>query len=185
MVFETKFLAVPSIVMLLIACFVSLGAVQMFYPVASASFTLPCTINTYGNAWNGTLAYGLLQFNAAGHGIDSHLVVMNTDGQVSYLRSGSDSDYLLVKYVNTDWLLFTGEPGEPGGNAAFDMGATHILNLTSNVINDYLNVWGHHDIEYDPFNNTFLTLRDYVGDVNGTQVLFDEIVELNASGDVL
>jgi len=163
-----RFLASLLIVTLLISCVVSLGAVEMFYSVASANFTVPCTINTYGNAWNGTIAYAL--YSPQG----GNVIVMNTDGQVLY-SVPSEGDYGLVKYIAPDTLLYHGMLSFP----------TYIWNYVSNTTEEYPNIVGSHDVDYDPINNTFLTLWTYIRNVNGTSILFDKIVELDANGNVL
>jgi hypothetical protein len=80
--------------------------------------------------------------------------------------------------------MFTGESYQGGANTA-PLFPVHIWNYVTNTTEDFPNVIGHHDIEYNPINNTFLTLQDYVRDINGTPTLFDKIVELDANGDVL
>ena len=45
---------------------------------------------------------------------------------------------------------------------------------------------GHHDFEYNPLTNTFLTLEKiYTFDPNGTVYRFDEILEYNARGEII
>jgi hypothetical protein len=167
---------------LLTACIFSLSFAQV-RSLTPNQFTLPVSINTYGNAWEGNLTYGLVQFNVSSQVSESYLVVMNTDGGLEYLRTSSDWSYFLVKYLNADTVMFSGEPGNsaPG----YNMGATHFLNLATDVTADFPNVWGHHDMEYDPLTDTFLTLRNSVEDDNGTNVLLDQLVELDAGGNVL
>ena len=46
-------------------------------------------------------------------------------------------------------------------------------------------VSSEHDIQYNPVNNTFLTLQDYIRQIGVNTILYDRIVEVNASGDVL
>ena len=162
-----RFLASLSVATLLISCVVSLGALETPYSVASAS-TVPCTINTYGNAWNGTIAYALVGPNSG------NVIIMNTDGQVLYSVPINGS-YGLVKYIAPDTLLYHGMPNFP----------TYIWNYVSNTTEEYPNIVGSHDVDYDPINNTFLTLWTYIRNVNGTNILFDKIVELDANGNVL
>jgi hypothetical protein len=68
--------------------------------------------------------------------------------------------------------------GEPPTSALL---ATHFWNYVSNTTIDFPNIIGHHDIEYNPANNTFLTLQEYVQTINGTPTLFGKIVELNSN----
>lgn len=141
------------------------------------AFVVPAKIDTYGNAWNGYLAFGLWQFNASLSPLHSYLVVMTTDGQLLYLRNSSDiPSYWPVKYISQDTLMFMGEP---------DSQATHFWNMKTNKTTDFPNVWGHHDIEYNPVTHTFLTFRDYFRVIDGHNVLMDKIVELNSAGDIL
>jgi hypothetical protein len=158
---------------LLTTCVFSINMTELLNQTASGTFTLPCTIETYGNAWNGTFVYGLSQYNSSNPSqkLDRHLVFMTTDGEVRYLQDQADVDWA-VKYVSTDTLMYQGS-------------AVHFLSLATGDITDFPNVQGHHDAEYNPITNTFLTLNNYVKTINGTEVLFDKIVEFNDSGGVL
>ena len=73
-------------------------------------FTVPVTIQTTGNAWNGYLAFGLWQFSPIDLSpLHSYLVVMTTNGQLLYLRESNDiPSYWPVKYVKEDTLMFMG-----------------------------------------------------------------------------
>ena len=169
---KARFLALISVLTLLISCVISLGANGMFFPTASASFTIPCTINTYGSAWNGTLVYALYDYNAPV--ASGNVVVMNTDGQVFY-SAPIGGTFGVVKEIAPYTLLYHGDPNAP----------TYIWNYVSNTTTEYPNIVGSHDVDYDPVNHTFLTLWTYVRNVNGTDILFDKIVELDANGNVL
>jgi hypothetical protein len=152
----------------------------MAYPVASASFTVPCTIDTYGNAWNGTLAFGLFHYNPSNSAriLESYLVFMNTDGELLSFLEYNDAEgyYGIVKNIGNDTLMYQGEPDT----------TTHFWNFETNQTTDFPDVnTYHHDIDHDPFTGNFLCLRNYVRNVNGTEVLFDTIVELNSTGGVL
>jgi hypothetical protein len=170
---------------LLFACLGSLGsgaqlssaAVQPSRPGGEA-FLVPVRVETYGNAWNGYLAFGLWQYNSTDLSgpLHSYLVVMTTGGQLLYLRQTNNMSYWPVKYTSENTLMFEGEP---------DTLATHFWNLNTNKTVDLPNVWGHHDIEFNPVTGTFLTLRDYVRVIDGKKVLMDKIVELNDKGDIL
>jgi len=141
--------------------------------VAAQGFVLPCTIATFGNAWDGILAFGL----------NNYLVVMRTNGSLIDLRT-STTGYGVVKNIAQDKLLFQGEPQVDGANTAPTY-ATHIWNVASNTTQDFPYVIGHHDIEYDPINNTFLTLQNYVRWIGNNSILFDKIVRLDPAGNVL
>ncbi len=144
---------------------------------ANAGFVIPVRIDTIGQAWNGYLAFGLWQYNSTLTPLHSYLVVMTTDGRLLYLRRSNDlPSYWPVKYVSQNTLMFMGEP---------DSLATHFWDMTTNRTVDFMNVWGHHDIEYNPVTRTFLTLRDYVRVIDGKNVLMDKIAELSPAGDVL
>jgi Arylsulfotransferase (ASST) len=136
--------------------------------------TLPYTVATYGSAWDGLLAFG----------VNNYLVVMNANGTLVSVRSEPSGTYGVVKNIAQDTLLFQGEPNI-GGAASAPSFATHIWNVASNTVQDFLNVTGHHDIEYNPINNTFLTLQNYVKTVGNNSILFDKIVQLDSYGNVL
>ena len=160
--------------------------ISLMHTAFSQTFVLPCTITTSGNAWNGEIAFGLWQTSPSNGPVGSYLVVMKTDGTVEYLRqsNASSPNYEVAKNLAQNTLMFQGEP-IVGGATTSALLATHLWNYVTNTTVDYPNVIGHHDIEYNPINNTFLTLQEYVKTVNGTQILFDKIVELDASGNIL
>ena len=142
----------------------------------ASNFTLPCTINTYGIAWDGDLAFEL-------SGTVNALVVMRTDGTMLNLRESS-SAYGVAYNIASDTLMFQGEPQVDGAGSAPTY-ATHIWNIATNATENFPNVIGHQDIQYDPINNNFLVLQDYVRVVGGNPILFDKIVQVDGTGNVL
>ncbi len=168
----------------LISCLTFSVVSPLSLTAIAQNFVVPCTIATYGNAWEGELAFGLWQTNPANGPTGGYLVIMKTNGDLEYLRQSSDNSYSVVKNIAPNTVLFQGEPVVGGANVA-QLCATHIWNYVSNTTTDFPNVLGHHDIVFDPINNTFLTLQDYVRVINGTSYLFDKIVELSSSGNLL
>ena len=83
--------------------------------------------------------------------------------------------YAPIKYLGNDTLMFEGEPTT----------STHFWNLKTNATTDFPNVYGHHDMIYNPTTSTFLTLSSYVRSIDGRNVLMDTIVELDSHGNVL
>ena len=146
---------------------------------AGTNFTLPCTINTIGNGWNGDIAFDL-------SGNASYLAVMNTNGTVLNLRvSAGSSGYNAAYNIADGILMFEGDPEKDVANTVWGTYATHFWNLSSNTTEDFPNVFSEHDIQYDPINNTFLTLQDYVKQVGNNSILFDKIVQVAPNGAVL
>ena len=142
------------------------------------SFTVPCQITTYGNAWTGDLTYGLYQFDPSNSNLTvaSYLIIMDTEANLVRLREWPGSSYFgSVNYINPDLMLFQGEGGS----------SVNLWNLTTNAVTRYSNITGHHDAEYDPVNNTFLMLNNYVREVNGNKYLFDKIVQFNSTGSII
>ena len=174
---------------LLFASGVSESPVNAIEETQSTTKTLPIpvSIQNYGNAWEGYLAFGLWNFPYGPTGFAltplAYLVVMTTNGQLLNLRStlGNVSTstwmatYAPIKYMGNDTLMFDGEPDT----------ATHFWNLKTNVTTDFPNVYGHHDMIYNPNTGTFLTLRSYVRQIDGKNVLMDTIVELDSQGNIL
>ncbi len=142
------------------------------------SFTLPCTINTTGNAWDGDIAFDL-----SSEAVDA-LVIMNTNGTLLDVRQSSSS-YGPTYEIAPGILLFEGEPQISDPDSAWPVWATHLLNLTSGTTEDFLNALSEHDIEYDPVNNTFLTLQDYVRQIGNNMFLMDKIVQVDSNGNTL
>ena len=146
--------------------------------VLADTFEVPVTINTYGDAWDGCLAFGLMEFDPVGGNsmINSYLVVMNTTGDLgAFRKSAPDWNYLVVKKMAEDTLMYQGNP----------VSSVHFWNLTSNETVDFENIFVHHDVEYNPVTETFLALRDYRRNINGTDILFDKIVELSNTSQIL
>ena len=142
-----------------------------------SNFTLPCTVNTTGNAWNGDIAFDLSNTT-----LDA-LVVINTAGTVLSVRESAGS-YGPAYNIAPDTLMFEGEPQVGAPDSAWPTWSTNFWNLTSNTIVPFP-VLSEHDLQYDPVNNTFLTLQDYVRQVGSNSILMDRVVQVDASGNVL
>jgi hypothetical protein len=161
-------------------------ALSGFLPITrsqnSNNFTLPCTINTYGNAWSGDIAFDL-EINSAfmgTGGTGNYFVVTDTSGNVIAVRQ-YDTSYGAAYNIAPYTLMFIGEPQVDGANTAPTY-VTHFWNLSSGTVEDFPNVISHHDIQYDPINNTFLTLQNYV---RNNSVLIDKIVQVDPNGNVI
>jgi len=145
----------------------------------SSGFTLPCVINTFGNAWDGLLAFDL-------EGNASYFVIADSNGTVLSLRESPGTNGYGPAYdIAANTLLFEGEPNEDEPNSAWPVWATHVWNLSSNTFEDFLNVLSEHDIQYDPVDNTFLTLQDYVRQIGQNLILMDKVLQVDASGKIL
>jgi len=143
-----------------------------------SNFTLPCTITTTGNAWDGYIAFDLAV------GTDYYFVVMDTNGTVLALRENNTSYGGAAYNIAPDTLMFEGEPQVDGSPTAPTF-ATHFWNLSTDATEDFPNVISEHDIQYDPVNNTFLTLQQYIQQVGSNAYLVDEIFEVDPNGNVL
>lgn len=167
-------------------------ALAVFSPVAyvlvvtspsNVNFTVPCTINTYGAAWSGALGFNLDITNTTAAQAGNYLVIMDTDGNLLDLRDSS-GPYGVAYNIAPDTVLFQGEPHVDGPGAAPTY-ATHIWNLTSGATVDFPNVIGHHDIQFNPVDYTFLILQDYVRQVGNSSIFFDKIVQSDPNGNIL
>jgi hypothetical protein len=171
---KTKILAASILILMLLVFSVFTFVLSAPLP----SFVIPCRVTDYGSAWEGGFAYGLFQYDPSDLSlwVASYLIVMNSRLDLLHLREWYGSSYLgSVNAVASNTLLFQGE-----GDTE-----VHFWNFTSGNTTDFQGVSGHHDVEYNPSNNTFLTLNKYVREVNGTSYLFDKIVEYNSNGTVL
>ena len=171
-----------------------MSAAQSSHPTAEA-LTVPVKIATYGNAWDGYLAFGLWDFPYGASNFSltpyNYLVVMSTSGQLLHLQTAppgaglgpslpgfagvSNPTYAPIKYLGNDTLMYEGNPDT----------TSHFWNLKTNATIDFPNVYGHHDMIYNPTTGTFLTLSSYVRQIDGRNVLMDTIVELDSSGNIL
>jgi hypothetical protein len=160
-------------------------ALSSFLPTINSqtAFTLPCTITTTGNAWEGYIAFDLeFSSNFMGTGTTgNYFVVMDTNGTVLALRY-SDTSYGAAWNIAPETLMFLGEPQVDGADSAPTYEA-HFWNLTTAATEDFPNVKSEHDIQYDPVNNTFLTLQQYVQPVGNNSYLIDKIVQLDSNGN--
>ncbi len=196
---KSSLLPIRIVLLILFICLFSFtvqfpSAVRGTHPADSA-FAVPVKIETFGNAWDGYLAFGLWDFSYGSTNFSltptSYLVVMTTKGQLLDLRTTpantspaisipgfagvTNPIYAPVKYIGNDMLMFEGEPDT----------ATHFWNLRTNLTTDFPNVYGHHDMIYNPMTGTFLTLSSYVRQIDGRNVLMDTIVELDSHGNPL
>ena len=157
---------------LIITCILISGGVtglvsgtQSAHPAADA-FTVPVKIDTYGNAWHGYLAFGLWDFPYGSTNFsltpDNYLVVMTTNGQLLDLQttkgqtnlgpsmSGfagvSNPTYAPVKYLGQDTLMY--ECRTRTQRPTFGICKT-------NVTTDFPNVYGHHDMIFNPVTGNF------------------------------
>ena len=144
----------------------------------NSNFALPCAINTFGNAWNGTIAFDLT-------GTINALVVMNTNGTILDMRQSSTGYDGATYNIAPNTIMFEGEPSLNLTGTAWSACSTHILNLDTNTTENFPNVLSEHDIQYDPINNTFLTLQDYARQIGNNTFLFDKIVQVDANGNIL
>ena len=167
-------------------CLVLSSFLPTVHSQISSAHSLPCRIDTYGKAWDGVIAYDLeigSGFMGVG-GTGNFLVVMNTNGTVLALRESATSYGGSSYNIAPNILMFQGEPQVDGASSAPTF-ATHFWNLSSGTTQDFPNVIGHHDIQYNPVNNTFLILQDYVRQVEGHSILFDKILQVDPNGNVI
>jgi hypothetical protein len=74
---------------------------------------MPVQIQTFGQAWDGTITFGIFDMTIVPYGsaIDgAYLIVMKTDGTLLHLRHANDWSYLVVKNIALNTLMFQGEP---------------------------------------------------------------------------
>jgi hypothetical protein len=110
---------------------------------------------------------------------------MDTNGTLLNLRE-STTGYDGANYnIGTNTVMFQGEPSTSVADTVWSRCATHFWNFATNTTQDFPNVLSEHDIQYDPVNNTFLTLLDYVMQVGNNSILFDRILQVAPDGSTL
>jgi len=171
----------------LFSCTVQLPSAVRATDPSNSAFAVPVKIESFGKAWDGYLAFGLWDFpyGSAGFSLtpSAYLVVMTTKGQLLDVRTAQGqinpatwmATFAPVKYLGNDTLMFEGDPDT----------STHFWNLKTNARTDFPNVYGHHDMIFNPATGTFLTLRSSVRQIDGKNVLMDTIVELDSKGNTL
>lgn len=145
--------------------------------VSAKDLELPCTITTYDDAWEGALAFGLSQHNPnrIHQKIHNYLVLMDTNGNIHYIRDSQRQAYNIVNLVDQDTLLFTGEP----------KAAVNLLDLETKKVNALSQRWGHHDVIYNPQTETILTIGKDREEVNGIIYSHDTIVEYDSDQNIV
>jgi hypothetical protein len=181
---RTKKITIIAVIAATLCLFLSIFSPTVHSQIAS-NFNVPVTVNTSGNAWSGDIVFDLeLNNNFAGSkGVGNYLVVLDTNGTVVDMRESSTA-YGVAYNIAPDTILFQGEPKVDGAGSAPTY-ATHIWNLATNTTQDFPNVISHHDLQYDPVNNTFLTLQSYVRQVGNDTYLFDKILQVDPNGNVI
>ena len=107
--------------------------------------------------------------------INRTLVIFDLDSNV-YFKRELDTEGPLAnfaaEFINSTTILY----GE--GNGA------NLWNIYTNDTTT-LGVYGHHDYEMNYANNTYFTLNCYVVEINGTEYLFDKIVEYDQNAEII
>ena len=144
---------------------------------SATDLSLPCTITTYGNAWEGTLAFGLYQFdpNDIWTEMRNYLVVMNTNGTIQYIRDTNPKAYNIVTQVDPDTILFTGEPRKN----------INLLDTNTLKVTKLPQLLGHHDVVYDPDTENVLTLHKDIVTIDGMEYEHDRLVPTAPNGTIL
>jgi hypothetical protein len=175
-------LAVFSIVILVVAA----TLVYIYLPIGTNQTPLLFNVQTYDSnaAWNGNITFGLIRYNENfTQPLNSTLIIMDTNGTIYYTRQSQGGNYWTAKNLDPYVLMFQGEPSQLIGNDP--VSATHFWNFSQNTTVNYPNVLSHHDIQYNPVNNTFLTLQPELKTVKNETVLYDKIEILSSTGQVL
>ena len=135
-------------------------------------------VDTYGKAWEGYYAFGLFHMvpNQLGVWNRSFLAIMNSKGELVQIRNDEGMSYEDVESIAPNTLMFQGEP----------LDHIHFLNLVSNTTTEFPGeLAGHHDVEYNPVTNTFLTLRGETKMIGNMNVGYDRLVEFNSNASIL
>jgi len=159
---------------LILVALTTIAIINGFSVVNAKNLEIPCTITTYGDAWEGVLGIGLFQYNPDDIWEDQHayLVVMGTDGKIQYIRDSPPKSYNIVNWMDQDTLLFTGEPRMK----------VNLLDTSTGKIRTLPQQFGHHDIQYNPENGHILTLHKDVVEIDGMKYEHDRIAEVDPDG---
>ena len=101
--------------------------------------------------------------------LNTSLIIMDMDGNILY---DVPSTLQAAKFINSTTILYQAPE------------CTSLLNLETNTTVP-LNFYGHHDLEYNPINQTIFTFYQYNLDINGTIYVYDHIYEFNQTGSIV
>jgi hypothetical protein len=180
-----KYLLVILTVILII---IIVAAVMVYtnLPIGKNQVPLSLSVKTCDSAaaWNGNITFGLMRYSAdLTQPLNSTLIIMDTNGTIYYTRNAQGGNYWTAKNLAPDVLMFQGESSQTVGNDP--LAATHFWNYVENTTVNYPDVLSHHDIQYNPVDNTFLTLQPELKTVKNETVLYDKIEIVSATGEVL
>lgn len=138
---------------------------------------IPCEITTYGDAWEGSLGFGLFHFDTENiwQQYREYMVIMRTDGSIQYLRDTEPGSYNIVHLIDNETILFNGEPRNKVN--LLDTNTCEVTVLPQNL--------GHHDVQYNPVTGNLMTLRKHIVEIGDMFYEHDRLVKLDPAGNIL
>jgi hypothetical protein len=105
------------------------------------------------------------------------MIIADMEGNVAYERIITNSGLYELADVSLDFVnprtVLVGYP--------FKTALVDIYNDTER----FLNLYGHHEYEYNPNNDTIFTFKYHTTEINGSEYLFDMIHEYDLKGDLV
>ncbi|MFX1514965.1 MAG: aryl-sulfate sulfotransferase [Promethearchaeota archaeon] len=102
-----------------------------------------------------------------------YLFILDMEGNINYAVKSKDR-FKTPKFINSTTILY------------MMAGDIQLRNLDTNVVEILPIPEGHHDLEYNPFTDTFLTLQHRIeGNYQGLPIWYDDIVEYDRQGNEL
>lgn len=163
--------------------FVTVLILILFSLVTSTPFVngedleIPCEITTYGDAWEGSLGFGLFHFDIENiwQQYRAYMVIMRTDGSIQYLRDTEPGSYNIVHLIDNETILFNGEPRNKVN--LLDTNTCEVTVLPQNL--------GPHDVQYNPVTGNLMTLRKHIVEIGDLFYEHDRLVKLDPAGNIL
>ncbi len=107
--------------------------------------------------------------------LNRSLIICDMNGTIIFNRNLSSESALAnfnTEFINSTTLIFG------------DINGVNLWNIeTDEVVS--LGIYGHHDYEFNPANNTYFTFSTYFVEDNGTEYIFDRIQEYNLNAEVV
>ncbi|TFG05942.1 hypothetical protein EU538_10930 [Candidatus Thorarchaeota archaeon] len=135
---------------------------------------VPYSVYHGDGAFEGYNLFALGEYNRNTGTVANQLLIMDMDGNIVYDRYVGDRNTFScpVELINPNTALI----GVPTGAA--------LLHLDNDSVHE-LGFSGHHEYEYNPNNDTYFTLKRIVQEFDGTEYLFDTILEFTPTGSMV
>ncbi len=104
--------------------------------------------------------------------LDKTLFIINMDGEIIIEKDVGTDAFLSVEFINSTTLLYGNYEGALLWNIETD-------------VEEQLHFKGHHEYEWNPIDNTYFTLNQYLVFYDGLDYVYDRIAEFTSEGEMI